>query len=288
MTEDTDMITEVQAGSRHWHVIHARNLAVGRGLPALPDMSVDHAILDPPYSAWVHGGRTRTNKGGAGTVVDLGFRPLSAVVRNAVAAQLARVVRRWCVVFSDSEGAHLWIAALEAAGMRYVRWGQWHRIGSTPQMTGDRPAAASEALIIAHGPERIRWNGGGRAAYWESMLAGRKGGEQRTHTAQKPLDLMQALVRDFTDRGDLIIDPFSGSGTTGEAAVRLGRRALLWEKRKGDVRRTIKRLSGVLVQLDLEGEHPIFTPPPAAAKPQQIGLGLALDAPPPARPAEDA
>ena len=55
---------------------------------------------------------------------------------------------------------------------------------------------------------------------WFSSLAGKAADDPRLHETQKPLDLMQQLVRDFTDRGDLIIDPFGGSGSTGEAAYR--------------------------------------------------------------------
>jgi site-specific DNA-methyltransferase (adenine-specific) len=43
---------------------------------------------------------------------------------------------------------------------------------------------------------------------------------------QLPLQLLTAIVGCVTDPGDLVIDPFSGSGTTGEACVRLGRRYL--------------------------------------------------------------
>ena len=41
---------------------------------------------------------------------------------------------------------------------------------------------------------------------------------------------MLDLVADFTDPGDLVLDPFAGSGTTGVAALRLGRRVVLIEK----------------------------------------------------------
>jgi site-specific DNA-methyltransferase (adenine-specific) len=41
---------------------------------------------------------------------------------------------------------------------------------------------------------------------------------------------MEALIRDFTDPGDLVCDPFAGSGTTGVAAIRLGRRFIGWER----------------------------------------------------------
>jgi site-specific DNA-methyltransferase (adenine-specific) len=44
------------------------------------------------------------------------------------------------------------------------------------------------------------------------------------HSTEKPIALMLELVRLFTDPGELVIDPFAGSGTTGVACVRLGRR----------------------------------------------------------------
>lgn len=46
----------------------------------------------------------------------------------------------------------------------------------------------------------------------------------RLHEFQKPLTLLQRLVRIYTNEGDLVIDPFAGSGTTGVAALSLGRR----------------------------------------------------------------
>ena len=50
------------------------------------------------------------------------------------------------------------------------------------------------------------------------------------HPTTKPIALMIELVSLFTDPGDLILDPFAGSGTTGIAALRLGRRVILIEK----------------------------------------------------------
>ena len=48
--------------------------------------------------------------------------------------------------------------------------------------------------------------------------------EARVHATQKPLALLQALVRDFTQPGDLVLDPFMGSGTTGVACLAEHRR----------------------------------------------------------------
>jgi site-specific DNA-methyltransferase (adenine-specific) len=50
------------------------------------------------------------------------------------------------------------------------------------------------------------------------------------HPTVKPLDLIQWLVRLVTPRGGLVLDPFAGTGTTGEAAWREGMRAVLIER----------------------------------------------------------
>jgi len=46
----------------------------------------------------------------------------------------------------------------------------------------------------------------------------------REHPTQKPLSLMKWCIENYSEVGDIIIDPFMGSGTTGVAAVQLGRR----------------------------------------------------------------
>ena len=48
--------------------------------------------------------------------------------------------------------------------------------------------------------------------------------ELRVHPTQKPVRLMHALINQYTKRGDLVVDPYMGSGTTGIACVMLGRR----------------------------------------------------------------
>jgi DNA modification methylase len=51
------------------------------------------------------------------------------------------------------------------------------------------------------------------------------GRERTAHTTQKPLSVVTHLLEIFTNPGDLVLDPFAGSGTTGVAAARLGRRS---------------------------------------------------------------
>jgi site-specific DNA-methyltransferase (adenine-specific) len=222
-------------------------------LPALEP--VDHIITDPPYSEHVHGtarssrmnsANDRGGKYGSDSRrnVDLGFDALSPELREFCARQFALLARRWVLVFSDIESDYLWRGDLAGAGLDYIRTGVWHKVGSTPQFSGDRPAVAVEAITICHPKGRKRWNGGGSHAYWSVPIVLDRGrtGDARLHTTQKPEPLMRALVDQFTDEGDTILDPFGGSGTTAVAAKYLGRKAILIEEDEDRAEVCAKRL----------------------------------------------
>ena len=51
----------------------------------------------------------------------------------------------------------------------------------------------------------------------------------RSHPQQKPVSLMSWLVSTYTNPGDLVVDPYAGSGSTGIAAEKLGRRFQGWD-----------------------------------------------------------
>jgi DNA modification methylase len=67
--------------------------------------------------------------------------------------------------------------------------------------------------------------------------------EKCGHPSQKPIDLIEKLVACSTDEGDLVLDPFLGSGTTAAAAQRLGRHWIGIEKDKTYVQIAQKRLA---------------------------------------------
>lgn len=73
------------------------------------------------------------------------------------------------------------------------------------------------------------------------------------HTTVKPLDLMRWLVRLVTPPGGVVLDPFAGSGTTGEAAIIEGFNALLIERERPYADLIVARLSKPL-QPTLFGE----------------------------------
>ncbi len=71
------------------------------------------------------------------------------------------------------------------------------------------------------------------------------------HPTQKPLVLREKLVRLFTDNGETILDPFAGSGTTGVAALRLGRKFVGYERDPKYHAIAAKRLAGTREQIEL-------------------------------------
>jgi hypothetical protein len=233
-------IQDVLERRSEWALIHGR---CEDFLPSLPDRCVDHCVEDPPYSKHVHGKQRRMLRGAGGRTADgqrsgrgqvgpaaLGFDALSAETRLAVATQLGRLVRRWSLNFSDAESVHLWREDLERAGLQHVREGAWIKVAGQPQLTGDRPAVGFEAIQISHGPTRKRWNNGGHpAVWWFPIATDRNQTGFRIHTTQKPIELMEKLIKDFTDPGDLVLDGFAGSGTTGAACIRQGRRFIGFE-----------------------------------------------------------
>jgi len=199
---------------------------------------VDHVITDPPYSEHVHSKQWQSGLSfeelkrryprsfhGAGKHDELGFPPVTAEQRTALAEWCAANVTRWALMFCDLELAHLWRADIERAGFDYVRTCVWVKPDSAPQFTGDRPGAGAEAIAVAHRKGRKRWNGGGRRGVFEYGV-NNYGKNLRAHPTAKPEALMSELVSLFTDVGEMICDPFAGSGTTLVAAKRLGRKAI--------------------------------------------------------------
>jgi site-specific DNA-methyltransferase (adenine-specific) len=72
---------------------------------------------------------------------------------------------------------------------------------------------------------------------WNGMFQGSAGGnmklnEKRLHPTQKPLPVMEWIIANYTQPGDLIADIFMGSGTTGVACANFGRSFIGVEKEK--------------------------------------------------------
>ena len=212
-------------------------LALGDGIAGMAAMgngSVDHIVTDPPYDSKTHAGAVNSD----GEALGIDFACLENV---AFARDMIRVSARWVVAFCALEqlGGYR-----DVAGDDWIRSGVWVRTNGAPQMSGDRPAQGAEGVAIMHRGGRKKWNGGGNRAAWTGPRE-----SDSVHPTQKPPWLVEALIRDFTDPGDLVLDPFAGSGTTGVACIRLGRRFVGWELDPKYHAIAMKRLNAAREQL---------------------------------------
>lgn len=175
-------------------------------------LKVDVVITDPPYSEVTHKG--------ARTALDVSLIDFPSVTSDYLRTVYSMIdLKTWLIAFMDWRH----IAELEKNppdDLRFIRFGIWVKPNGAPQFTGDRPATGWEGIGMFHTHEKMRWNGGGRhGVFTYNKING-------SHPTEKPLSLVMELVELFSNPGDVILDPFMGSGTTLLAAKLLGRRAI--------------------------------------------------------------
>lgn len=202
---------------------------------------VDHIITDPPYSSATHiGARTRTNGAHSDKLVT--FDEWTDDHLFATFNEFGRLCKGWVVATMDWRHVGK-LAESPPEGLRFARFGVWVKPNSTPQLTGDRPAQGWEAVAILHSTsKRMAWNGGGKRGVWTANTI-----NAVDHPTAKPIPLVSDWVRQFTNPGETILDPFAGSGTTLVAAKSEGRKAIGVELNERYCETIAKRLSqGVL------------------------------------------
>lgn len=215
-------------------IIHGDCLEV---LRTMPDASVDAVVTDPPYGIKAdrkqgarankqHGAAWAASKDYGATAWD-DDRPS----REAF-GQMLRVGRH-AVIF----GGNYFTDRLPPS----PSWIVWDKDN------GANNYADFELAWTSHkrAARKVRWR-------WHGML--QEPGhpkDVRQHPTQKPLGLMLWVIEHYTEPGDLVVDPYCGSGTTGVACVQLGRRFIGIEREAAYVEIARKRIADAQAQLQL-------------------------------------
>ena len=112
-------------------------------------------------------------------------------------------------------------------GMVYRQTCIWVKSNPVPQMRKVKFMHATELFFLVHkerGHDNFRWERGQHPnVFYHPIVAGR---ERIGHPTQKPVWLFRELIKYTTREGDIIIDPFVGSGTALVAARNLNRHAI--------------------------------------------------------------
>ena len=199
-------------------------LYLGDAFEIMPILGqVDHVIADPPYEEDAHTPMRRTNKSIKNNENDiLDFSAITEKQRESIAYYTVEICNGWAMFFCQVEATYLWRKVMQRAGAKYRRSMAWVKPDSSPQFNGQGPAQGYECISSSWcGEGKSIWNAGGkRGVYSFNCNTDRFGG----HPTEKPKLLMNSLIADFSNKGDLILDPFMGSGTTGVACMNLGRK----------------------------------------------------------------
>jgi modification methylase len=237
-------------------------------LKKLPDASVHLVFADPPYNLQLEGALLRPNNTTVDGVDD-------AWDKFASFAEYDAFSRAWlaeCRRILKPDGA-IWVigsyhnifrlgVALQDLGFWVQNDVVWRKVNPMPNFRGKRFTNAHETLIwasreaksratfnydafkagnddlqmrsdwlfpICSGPERLKDDGGRKA-----------------HPTQKPEALLHRVLLATTNPGDIVLDPFFGTGTTGAVAKKLGRRFIGIERDGDYAKAATERIAAVV------------------------------------------
>ena len=215
-------------------------------LKGLPDKSVDMVFADPPYNLQLGGDLLRPDNSKVDAVDDDWDKFDSFAAYDAFTLAWLTECRR---VLKD-EGS-LWVigsyhnifrlgSAMQDLGFWVLNDIIWRKSNPMPNFKGTRFTNAHETLIWAaksREQKRYTFNYDALKAFnedtqmrsdWtfplctgEERIKGADG--KKAHPTQKPEALLHRVLLSATRPGDVVLDPFFGTGTTGAAAKRLGR-----------------------------------------------------------------
>jgi DNA modification methylase len=177
-------------------------------LKTLPTESVDLVVTDPPYFVRYRDrmGRTIANDADPASVVGA-FVDLYRVLK----------LDTFCISFYGWNRVDAFLRAWRRAGFRPVGHLVWHK--GYASHTGYLRARHEQAYLLAKGQPAKP------AEPLDDVRPWAYSGNVR-HPTEKSVSVLQPLIESFSKRGDLVLDPFAGSGSTLVAAARAGRRYL--------------------------------------------------------------
>ncbi len=234
-------------------------------LTRLPDGCVDMVFADPPYNLQLAHELVRPNLSKVDAVDD-------AWDKFASFAEYDEFTREWmseCRRVLKPNGT-MWVIGtyhnifrlgrvMQDLGFWLLNDVVWIKQNPMPNFRGARFTNAHETLIWAVKDKRrtdftfnyheMKAENGGKQmrSDWRFTLCTgaerlKDGAGKKLHSTQKPLALLERVVLAAANEGDLVLDPFAGTGTTGVAAKLHGRRFILIERDAGYAKAARKRL----------------------------------------------
>ncbi len=215
-------------------------------LKSLPDDSVDLIFADPPYNMQTSGVLKRVD-GSTFSGVDSDWDKFDSL------ESYSQFTREWLLEAQrvlKKDKSSLWVCGsyqniyivgsiLQELGFWIINDVVWSKKNPTPNLKGSKFTNKQETLLWATPTKKTKYtfnyktmkkynNDKQMTSVWEIPIA--SGNERlkdengkKVHPTQKPEELLYRVILSSTKKGDLVVDPFMGTGTTGAMCKRLGR-----------------------------------------------------------------
>jgi DNA modification methylase len=197
----------------------------------IEDNSIDFIIVDPPYGEDIQGMGPQSKQLIASPFTDSKQSVVELIPK--LAEQTARILRpdRFCAFFFGFVVYQSLVDSLISFGLAVdltpLIWIKNTVINTTPYT---RYGRSYEPILIARKGEPKLMRPSQRDVIAVQNVITRGTQEQKFYQAQKPVELIEKLILDMSPPGSTVCDFCAGSGTTGVAALKNGRRVVLFEK----------------------------------------------------------
>jgi len=230
-------------------------------LGALPPNSIDMIFADPPYFL-SNGGMTC--HAGKAVSVNKGKWDVSKGIEETHAFNL-----KWLTACQNvlTEDGTIWVSgtshvifsigfAMQQLGFKILNDIAWDKVNPPPNLSCRYFTHATETVIWAAKNKKSRHyfnyslmkrmnNNKQMKSIWPIMAPRSEEKVFGKHPTQKPMELLERIVLASTQKGDIVLDPFNGSGTTGLAAYKYGRKYIGIELEREYLKRSVNRFEAL-------------------------------------------
>ena len=192
----------------------------------IPDKSVDLVITDPPYEIFANGSGGAFGKDKRSYHAEV--KTLSDGITNEILQELVRVMKKiniyiWC----NKNQLRQYINFFEGIGCTTDLL-TWHKTNPVPTCNNKYLSDTEYCLYFRKDGVPMYGTYNTKKKYYVTPT-NKADKDKYGHPTIKPLDIIQNLVINSSKEGDIVLDPFLGSGTTAVAAANNGRHYIGFE-----------------------------------------------------------
>jgi site-specific DNA-methyltransferase (adenine-specific) len=195
------------------------------GLKKLPDKSVDLVVTDPPYGINYKSNAGKTNKfdviqGDDGIDLEPIIKEIFRVMKDNTCL--------YCFCRYDIYSNFFLIISKYFNVKNCLIWEKSKALGGLGDITSSY-INNFELIIFAHKGRRILWDGGFNREFGLIKDDSINKPTSLVHPTQKPIPILRGFINNCSNKEDIVLDPFMGSGTTAVACKQLGRNFIGFE-----------------------------------------------------------